>query len=142
MNNFDEIKNELRDQIESGSLNRALRTLRDVLREEPGNEDALFFTAVALNRGMHRSTPEQIEHELRVDKTFDPLFAQCAKCGIHWVPDPTYKLMASVTVTNPAGGFCPNCNCIYCRNHFLDGFRCPDCNGNLEAVKEPNGRRR
>jgi HEAT repeat protein len=125
---------------QSGKTQQAMILILKVLEKEPTNSRALDLAATVLMSG-----GASISQTITKDPLLDDLFAQCAKCGTSWVVNPIYKHTARLLVTNPAGGICPTCGKIFCRNCAAGsgtGLACPNDHRNLNPISEPNGRKR
>ena len=149
----------LPDRIQSMVLSHQYRTgLRDLLKlmdTYPGNAYLLMQAAILLNSALSRSNiqraalhNEELTSEMLADTRLDPIFNECSKCGSTWVS--IYHLMnyAHVSVMNPVGLECLECDIVLCRSCLekqrfgVDFARlgCPECGGKMQSVSRPTGR--
>jgi hypothetical protein len=125
--------------------NSALKYLIKVLDISPENNIAHDLTMNIIYLGMGSGSPFPISKGLLSDPILDPFFAECANCQRFWAVNPFFKKAASLTVLNPVGGICVQCNKVLCRNCIksINGIiTCPDCGKRVSPLKIPNGRTR
>ena len=65
-------------------------------------------------------------------------------CLRHWVIPPWQSEGLGGIIFNPAGGVCPNCNKVFCKECSTDrkdnSLVCPECGEKLKPISKPNGR--
>ncbi|MDP8219356.1 MAG: hypothetical protein P9M03_11600 [Candidatus Theseobacter exili] len=126
-------------------FNSALKYLLEALDISPENNIAHDLTMNILYLGMSSSSPCPISKGLLNDPILDPFFAECSNCQRFWAVNPFFEKAASLTVLNPVGGTCVQCNKVLCRNCIksINGIiTCPDCGKRVSPLKTPNGRTR
>jgi hypothetical protein len=154
----------------------ALRHVLAALAAAPRDKALLELAAVVAHSGMSvgrhhlaAARGENVDDALILDPLLDPIFCQCTyraaqqtddagqasrpgiddRCRRFWVPLGILAAGArNLRVLNMAGGRCPKCHNVFCREHFahaqlgVDSSRplCPYDRTPLEPVIHPNGR--
>ncbi len=139
---------------QEGRYRTALDQIFPLLDRNPRDELALELAAsvlfVALGPGHKYDPPEPITEEYFSDTRFDSLFCECEgmregqPCRRHWVHNPWLSEVAFAIMFDPAGGVCPECNKVFCRecsvNRKDHSLTCQDCGTRLKLIAKPNGR--
>jgi len=133
-----------------------LRALLEILAEYPGSDHVRSMLALLIHSGMSLSNAyeaapqgEGLTDALLADRRLDSLFNECSRCGNTWVPTLHLHSTRKISVTNALGGRCVRCHKVFCRKCFGHAFlgmalsiaRCPECEGAVDPVVEPTGRR-
>jgi len=112
---------------------------------DPKNGEALNLAGTILYQCSSAHSQERIRPSVSEDPLLDSLFNQCNRCHRCWPGNPTLKgFRGQQMVTNPAGGRCPKCQKVWCRECAPGemSLNCPECRVALEILKEPSGRKR
>lgn len=147
---FDEMLSRTQALIAEGRFITALDQIFPLLDQDPNDEWALELAAWTVYYGRLRDSifyaPEKLPNEYFHDTRLDKIFCECKKCIVNcWVPNPILRRPHGDSLNfNPAGGRCPICKNIFCRECLIviDGSprHCPDCLVDVEVADEPNGR--
>lgn len=153
-NNVSELIARVNSLQQEGRYRTALDQILPFLDTNPNDQEALDLAAsvlfVALGPGHKYDPAEPITEEYFADTRFDPLFCECEgirdgqPCRRHWVQNPWLSEALGGIIFDPAGGVCPECNKVFCRECAVDRkamiLRCQDCGTKLRPITKPNGR--
>lgn len=129
------------DHRYSAAMDKAIAAL-DI---DPKDDEALNLAGTILYLCSSAHSQEKVRPSVSEDPLLDSLFNQCSRCHRCWPGNPTLKgVRGQVVVTNPAGGRCPKCQKVWCRECAPGEMylSCPECSVALEILKEPSGRKR
>lgn len=116
-----------------------------VLDIDPQNSEALDLAGTILYLCASAQSQERIRPSVSEDPLLDSLYNQCSRCHRCWPGNPMLKdFGGQQVVMNPAGGRCPRCQKVWCRECARSDMRlsCPECRVELNLLKDPSGRKR